>query len=89
MRLTASQKAAIRQAASLRGQTLSEFVLASATDAARQIVDEHTSIELTHQEQVAFAQALLDPPSATPRLQHAAGTYLEVTARRAGRGETR
>lgn len=87
VRLTASQKADIRLAAALRGQTLSEFLLASATDVARQIVDEHSSIELTRQEQVAFAQALLDPPSAAPRLQRAVETYRKATAQRVGRDE--
>lgn len=87
VRLTASQKSDIRRAAALRGQTLSEFLLASATDVARQIVDEHTTIELTRQEQVAFVQALLDPPSAAPRLQRAVATYRKATARRASHDE--
>lgn len=87
MRLTSSQKADIRLAAALRGQTVSEFLLATATDVARQIVDEHTTIELTQQEQVVFVQALLDPPSAAPRLQRAVETYRKATTRRAGRDE--
>ena len=45
--MTEAQKAHIRQAAALSGQTLSEFVLASAVDAARQAVDEHANIKLT------------------------------------------
>lgn len=89
VRMTDAQKAHIRQAAALSGQTLSEFVLASAASAARQAVDEHANIKLTRQAQVVFVQALLDPPSAVPRLQRAAETYLEVTARRTGRDEVR
>ncbi|GAB1391161.1 MAG: DUF1778 domain-containing protein [Rubrivivax sp.] len=50
------------------------FVLASATDAARPGVDEHANIKLTRQAQVVFVQALLDTPSAVPRLQRAAET---------------
>ena len=87
VRLTASQKSDIRLAAALRGQTMSEFLLVSAADAARQIVDEHTSIELTRQEQVAFVQALLNPPSAALRLQRAVETYRKATAQRVGRDE--
>lgn len=87
VRLTASQKSDIRLAAALRGQTMSEFLLASATDVARQIVDEHSSIELTRQEQVAFVQALLNPQSAAPRLQRAAETYRKASARRASHDE--
>ena len=85
VRLTASQKADIRRAAALRGQTVSEFLLATAADFARQIVSAHTSIELTQQEQVVFVQALLDPPSAAPRLQRAVVTYRNATTPRAGR----
>jgi len=86
VRLTASQKADIRRAAALRGQTVSEFLLATATGVARQIVSAHKSIDLTQPEQVAFVQALLDPPSAVPRLQRAVETYRKATTRRAGRG---
>ncbi len=87
--MTEAQKAHIRQAAALSGQTLSEFVLASAAAAAGQAVDERVNIKLTRQAQVVFVQALLHPPSAVPRLQRAAATYLEVTARRTGRDEVR
>lgn len=66
---------------------MSEFLLASATDVARQIGVEHTTIELTRQEHVAFVQALLDPPSAAPRLHRAVETYRKATAQRAGRDE--
>jgi uncharacterized protein (DUF1778 family) len=87
--MTASQKAHIRQAAAHRGQTLSEFVLASAADAARQAVDEHATIKLKRQAQLVFVEALLGPPSEVPRLQRAAETYLKVTAKRADRDEVR
>lgn len=89
VRMTEAQKAHIRQAAALRGQTLSEFVLATAANAARQAVDEHANNKLARQAQLVFVQALLDPPSAVPRLQRAAETYLRVTARRAGRDKAR
>jgi uncharacterized protein (DUF1778 family) len=85
VRLTALQMVDIQRAAALRGQTVSEFLLASATDVARQIVSEHTSIELTQQEQVVFVQALLDPQSAAPRLHRAVETYRKAATRRAGR----
>jgi len=85
--MTEAQKAHIRQAAALSGQTLSEFVLASAANAARQAVDEHANIKLTRQAQVVFVQALLDPPSAAPRLQRAVETYRKATARRASHDE--
>jgi uncharacterized protein (DUF1778 family) len=75
VRLTASQKAQIRQAAALRAQTLSAFVLASATDAARRIIEEHTTIRLTAQEQAAFVASLLRPPAASARLERAAKSY--------------
>lgn len=88
VRLTASQKAQIRQAAALRAQSLSEFVLASATDAARRIIDERSSIMLTAEEQAAFVASLLRPPTASARLERAAKSYRSALGlRRSGREE--
>lgn len=50
-------------------------MVASATDAARLIVDERTTIRPTAPEQVAFVAALLSPPAANDRLERAAKNY--------------
>ena len=73
-RLTSSQKALIQRAADIRKQTLS-IGLASAADAARKIIDQHATIRLTREEQVALVETLLDPPAPSARLRRAAQAY--------------
>ena len=74
-RVSSAQKSLLQRAASLSGRTLSEFVVASAQDAATRVIEEHESIRLTRAEQTAFVRALLDPPAPSQRLQTAAAAY--------------
>lgn len=74
-RLSVEQKAVLQQAAQLSGRTLSEFVVASAQEAAARVIQEHETIRLNRAEQVAFVTALLDPPAPNERLRQAAAAY--------------
>ena len=74
-RVSATQKSLLQQAAALSGRTLSEFVVASAQDAARRVIAEHESIRLSREEQLAFVKALLNPPQPNARLKRAAKVY--------------
>jgi uncharacterized protein (DUF1778 family) len=58
---SAAQKNLIQQAAAVSGRTLSDFVVASAQDAAHRVIAEHESIRLSRDEQRAFVQAVLNP----------------------------
>ena len=78
-RLSAAQKGLLQQAAALSGRTLSEFVVVSAQDAARRLIAEHESIRLSREEQLAFVQALLQPPAPNARLKRAAKAYRAST----------
>lgn len=78
-RLPQEIKELLAQAASLQGQTLSEFVVAVSTTAARQIVREQEVIELSKRDQITFAKALLDAPEANAYLKEAARRYREET----------
>ena len=78
-RVSAAQKSLFQQAAALSGRTLSEFVVASAQEAAHRVIDEHESIRLSRAEQLAFVQALLDPPEPNSRLRRAAKVYRKRT----------
>ncbi len=82
-RVSAAQKGLLQQAAALSGRTLSEFVVASAQDAARRVIAEHESIRVSRQEQLAFVQALLQPPEPNARLKRAAEAYLRRGGQRA------
>lgn len=74
-RLSAEQKALLQQAAALSGRTLSEFVIASAQEVATRVLQERETIRLTRAEQIAFVNALLDPPAPNERLRRAAAAY--------------
>ena len=84
VRVSAAQKSLLQHAAALSGRTLSEFVVTSAQDAARQVIAEHESIRLSREEQLAFVQALLQPPEQNARLKRAAKAYLRRGGQRAG-----
>ncbi len=80
-RISATQKARLQQAAALSGRTLSEFVVASAQEAAARIIQEHEAIRLSRTEQAAFVNALLKPPAPSARLRRAAAAYRKQVGR--------
>ena len=60
-RVSAAQKSLLQQAAALSGRTLSEFVVASAQDAARRVIAEHESIRLSREEQLLSLIHISEP----------------------------
>ena len=74
-RISVEQKIVLQRAATLSGRTLTEFVVASAQDAASRVIQEHETIRLSRAEQVAFVSALLKPPVVNARLRQAAAAY--------------
>jgi uncharacterized protein (DUF1778 family) len=74
-RVSSAQKALFQRAALLSTRTLSEFVVASAQEAATRIIQEHEAIRLSRADQIAFVSALLDPPEPSARLLQAAAKY--------------
>jgi len=78
-RITHEQKALFQQAALLSTRTLSEFVVASAQEAALRIIDEHQNLRLTRDEQLRFVNALLKPPTPSKRLRQAGAQYRGMT----------
>lgn len=74
-RISVEQKSVLQQAATLSGRTLSEFVVASAQEAASRVIQEHETIRLSRAEQIAFVSALLNPPAPNKRLRQAAAAY--------------
>ena len=74
-RISAEQKTVLQRAAALSGRTLSEFIVASAQEAASRIIQEHETISLNRAEQIAFVSTLLNPPAPNARLRRAAKAY--------------
>ncbi len=75
VRVTSDIKALLLRAAVLQGQTLTDFVISSAAANARRVIRESELLELSERDQVSFAEALLKPPQASPRLHAAAANY--------------
>ncbi len=74
-RISTAQKALFQQAATLSARSLSEFVVASAQEAATRIIQTHEAIALTREEQIRFVNALLAPAEPNARLRKAAVQY--------------
>ena len=62
-RVTIEQKQLMERAASLRGQNLTEFIVAVLSEKATQVIKDSEFIELTDRDRQAFAAALLNPPA--------------------------
>lgn len=76
-RISPEQKQVLVRAAELAGQTLTEFVISHAVDAARRVVRENDVFEWTARDQRAFAEALTQPPAPARALVEGARWYAE------------
>jgi uncharacterized protein (DUF1778 family) len=74
-RISTQQKKLLQKAASIQGRTVSEFVIASAQEAARNVVQDFESIALSARDSKIFVKALLNPPAPSERLRTAAQRY--------------
>src|SRR6516162_6578521 len=79
-RLSSEQKRLLQRGAEIRGQTLTEFVVAAAQEAATRAIIDHEVIELSVQDSRAFAEGLLDPPPVNATLRAAARRYKKSMA---------
>jgi uncharacterized protein (DUF1778 family) len=62
----------LRRAAELRGMTLTSYLIATAGEEARREVEEAEIMRLVREDQIRFAQALINPPKPNARLRKAA-----------------
>jgi uncharacterized protein (DUF1778 family) len=74
-RLRPDQKARIEYAASLRGVSVSDFIVQHAEEAAIRTIQQHESWTLDAQDRDFFIEALLNPPEPSPRLIETAERY--------------
>ena len=81
-RITAEQKSLFLKAATLTGRSLTDFVVASAQEAATRTVQQHEAMILSLRDRKVFVAALLKPPAAGARLRKAAARYRRHTAAR-------
>lgn len=86
-RVDRETKARLAQAAELRNQSLSEFLLGSAKDAADQVLRDAEVIRLTRRDSQRFVAALLGDAKPNEALRRAAEEYRDALA--SGRLESR
>jgi uncharacterized protein (DUF1778 family) len=75
-RLQPAQKERIEYAASLKGTSVSDFMVQSAEAAAVVAIREHETWTLTTQDRDLFVNALLNPPEPNERIRAAARRYM-------------
>ena len=78
LRLSATAKRRIEQAAAVEGKTVSAFIVSSALENAEKTVGRHETIALAREDATRFFEVLADPPPPNDRLRAA----LEEHARR-------
>ena len=78
-RISTEEKELLKRAAELQGCSLTEFVVRSAQEAARQTVKEHQMMSLTARDTEAFIKALLKPPAPSKKLKCAAARYKKIS----------
>lgn len=61
----------LKEAATLQGRSLSDFVVSAARDAAEEAIARSSEISLTLAEQKRFAEALIKPAAVSPALRKA------------------
>lgn len=76
-RLLPEQKRRIERAASLKGMSVSDFIVQHADEAAIQTIERHESWTLNDRDRDFFMQTLLHPPKPGKRLKAAFREYRE------------
>jgi uncharacterized protein (DUF1778 family) len=74
-RITPDQKRLIARAAELRGTTVTDFVIASAQQAATDIIKDFEVLTLRDEARKVFVNALLNPPAPNKAARAAARRY--------------
>ncbi len=67
-RITSDKKSVLKNAADLSGRTLTDFVIHSAYEAAKRVIEEHQQLHLSVADRDVFIQALLNPSKPTDKL---------------------
>ena len=72
----------MQRAALLRGLTLTGYLIATAGEDARRVVEDAEIMRLAREDQIRFAEALIDPPAPNQRLASAAKRHAGLIERR-------
>ena len=81
-RLSPKHQSVIQQAASLRGQSVTDFVVSASLAEAQRIIAENAVIEISLADQERFAAALLKKKPLTKALRKAAAAHSKLIERK-------
>lgn len=82
LRVTGEQKRLIERAAELRGSTMTDLIVATVLNTAREAIREHDILVLNDEASRAFASALLKAPTPNARAKAAWRRYRKNVTRR-------
>lgn len=68
----------MQRAARLRGMTLTGYIVSTAGEDARRVVEDAEIMRLARADQMRFAEALINPPAPNSRLARAAKRHAEL-----------
>lgn len=77
-RIRPDQKSRIERAASIRGTSVSDFIVQHADEAARRTIQEHEIWTLNEAQSIAFVEACLNPRPPGKSLLEAAERYKQM-----------
>jgi uncharacterized protein (DUF1778 family) len=77
-RISEDQKSLLQRAAEICGQTLTEFVVSAAQDAATRAIVDQEVIDFSLSDSRAFAEGMLNPPPVGTPLRAAAKRYRKI-----------
>lgn len=78
-RVTPDFKTLIEKAASLSGySSVKDFIIATMSPVAEQVIERHSRIRLTHDEGKAFVEALANPPRPNAKLLRAMQSHKKL-----------
>ena len=78
-RIAPEALAIVRRAAEIEGRSVSEFVVDAAQEAARRTIEETHIIRIAAEDQLRFAQFLLEPAPLTPAMERARAAHARLT----------
>jgi uncharacterized protein (DUF1778 family) len=75
VRMTREQEDLFGRAAALERRSMTNFIIASAQEAAMDIISRHNVLQLSPRDQQIFIDGLLNPPAPNEALRAAAARY--------------
>ncbi|MCS6058071.1 DUF1778 domain-containing protein [Klebsiella variicola subsp. variicola] len=72
LRLTDDDKSMIEEAAAMTNQTITQFMVASASERAAEVIEQHRRLILSEESRNLVMDAISNPPAPNDRLKRAA-----------------